>query len=272
MNKRSISALGSMAQDLTLKASILDDVHLGYPRVCAHRGFNTIAPENSLPAFGAAIALGAEEIEFDLWPSKDGEIVSCHDPHLDRVSTGSGRITERTLKELRALDFGVKFSEVFSGLTILTFEEILQKFAGQTIMNVHIKPLSFQEPYPKESMEKIVALVRAYHAENYVYFMLETDEQLAQFKAYAKDIAVCVGHLQSRPWEIVERAIEFGCEKVQIFRDYFKPEMIEKAHAHGIICNMFGTDDPKEAAGFVALGIDTVLTNDYLRVSAAVKR
>ena len=35
-----------------------------YPRVCAHRGFNTVAPENSMPAFGAAVALGAEEIEF----------------------------------------------------------------------------------------------------------------------------------------------------------------------------------------------------------------
>jgi Na+-driven multidrug efflux pump len=34
-----------------------------YPRLCAHRGFNTVAPENSLPAFASAIALGAEEIE-----------------------------------------------------------------------------------------------------------------------------------------------------------------------------------------------------------------
>jgi len=44
-----------------------DEDAMPYPRVCAHRGFNTIAPENSMPAFGAAIALGAEEIEFDLW-------------------------------------------------------------------------------------------------------------------------------------------------------------------------------------------------------------
>ena len=50
-----------------------------YPRVCAHRGFSTIAPENSMPAFGAAVAMGAEEIEFDLWYTKDGEIVSIFD-------------------------------------------------------------------------------------------------------------------------------------------------------------------------------------------------
>lgn len=30
------------------------DRDLPYPRICAHRGFNYVAPENSLPAFGAA--------------------------------------------------------------------------------------------------------------------------------------------------------------------------------------------------------------------------
>ena len=60
-----------------------------------------------MPAFGAAIGLGAEEIEFDLWPTTDGEIVSCHDPVLDRVSDGTGKIYEKTFAELTACDFGV---------------------------------------------------------------------------------------------------------------------------------------------------------------------
>ena len=53
------------------------DDRMSYPRLCAHRGFNTVAPENSMPAFGAAVALGAEEIEFDIWSTKDGVLVSC---------------------------------------------------------------------------------------------------------------------------------------------------------------------------------------------------
>ncbi len=68
------------------------DSAMKYPRICAHRGFCTIAPENSMPAFGAAIAMGADEIEFDLWPTRDGEIVSCHDATLERVSDGAGII------------------------------------------------------------------------------------------------------------------------------------------------------------------------------------
>ena len=33
-----------------------------YPRVCAHRGFSGACPENTLPAFASAIALGVDEI------------------------------------------------------------------------------------------------------------------------------------------------------------------------------------------------------------------
>ena len=91
-----------------------------------------------MPAFGAAIALGTDEIEFDLWPTKDGEIVSCHDDTLDRVSNGHGKIYEHTYDELKKLDFGSKFSEKFKGLKIVLFEDILKKFAGHGIMNIHV--------------------------------------------------------------------------------------------------------------------------------------
>jgi len=244
---------------------------LPYPRLCAHRGFSTIAPENSMPAFGAAISLGAEEIEFDLWPTKDGDIVSCHDNTLDRVSTGSGKIYERTLAELEEYDFGVKFSEQYAGLKVVRFEEILQKYAGHVIMNIHVKPLSMTELYPQEILEKIVALIRQYDCAKHVYFMLEPDAHIRQFKAYAPDIPTCVGHLSARPWEIVDRAIELGAEKVQLFKPYFNQEMIDKAHAHGVLCNVFWSDDVEEARQFIDMGIDTILTNDYLKISNALR-
>jgi len=225
-----------------------------------------------MPAFGTAVALGAAEIEFDLWPTADGEIISCHDRQLERVSTGTGLVTEHTLEELKQYDFGVKFGEKFKGLSIVCFEEILQKFAGHVIMNIHIKPLSNDEPYPEESMRKIVSLIRKYDCADHVYLMLSADPQIQQFKAFAPDIPVCVGHLKTRPWEIVDRAIEFGCEKVQLFKPYFNQEMIDKAHAHGIKCNVFWSDDPKETQQFLEMGIDTILTNDYLLISQCVER
>jgi len=242
---------------------------LPYPRICAHRGFSTVAPENSMPAFGAAVAMGAQEIEFDLWPTKDGEIVSCHDDTLDRVSNGTGKIYAHTLAQLQRLDFGSKFSPRFAGLRVVRFEEILRKLAGQTIMNIHVKPMT--GPYPAEIMQKIVALVRRYDAARHVYFMLERDDDIRAFQAYAPDIPICVGHDFNRNWAIVERAIELGAQKVQFFKPYINQQMVDKARAHGIICNLFYADDPAEARMYLDMGIDTVLTNDYNLVSQILK-
>ena len=61
------------------KSVVPFDKYMPYPRLCAHRGLSSILPENTMVSFGAAIALGASEIEFDLWVTTDGELVSCHD-------------------------------------------------------------------------------------------------------------------------------------------------------------------------------------------------
>ena len=246
-----------------------DDV-MPYPRLCAHRGFNAVAPENSMPAFGAAIALGASEIEFDLWATSDGEIVSCHDSTLDRVSTGSGKIYEKNFDELSDVDFGVKFGEKFKGLRIVRFEDILKKYAGHTVMNIHLKTRSaHKDGYPVEIMKKIVSLIRKYDCAKHVYFMISLDNVIRQFKEYAPDIAICVGAGEKK-WEIVDRAIALGAQKVQLFKPYFNQEMIDRAHANGIRCNVFWSDDPEEAKQFLAMGIDTILTNDYLAISNAL--
>ncbi|MBR4888645.1 MAG: hypothetical protein IKU17_05830, partial [Clostridia bacterium] len=250
-------------------AIVPPDRWMSYPRLCSHRGMNAVAPENSLPAFGAAVALGAQEIEFDLWPTKDGEIVSCHDDTLDRVSSGTGKIYEHTLAELQQLDFGGKFGEKYKGLRVVQFEDILKKFAGHTIMNIHVKTLS--DHYDEAAMKKIVGLIRKYDCAQHVYFMISHDGVIRQFKEYAPDICMCVGHLNERPWEIVERAIELGAEKVQLFKPYFNQETVDKAHAHGIICNVFYADDVEEARRYLGMGIDTILTNVYNTMAQALE-
>ena len=245
------------------------DSVMPYPRICAHRGFNTVAPENSLPAFGAAVALGAEEIELDLWSTKDGVLVSCHDSTLERVSDGSGKIYEHTYEELLALDFGIKHGEEFRGLKIPTFEEILQKFAGRVIMNIHVK--IWDKGFSDHKMEEIVGLIRKYDCAKHVYFMTVNDQMIELVKNYAPDICVCVGWDGNRdPMSMVERAIALGAQKVQLFKPYFTGETVEAAHRHGIICNVFWADDPKEATEYRNMGIDCILTNDYLKIKNAL--
>ena len=71
--------------------------------LAAHRGGALLWPENSLLAFRNAAALGVDFIEFDVHLSKDGEVVVIHDPTLDRTTSGSGPVKERTVAELKAL-------------------------------------------------------------------------------------------------------------------------------------------------------------------------
>ena len=235
--------------------------YMKYPRICAHRGLSVALPENTMPAFGAAVAMGADEIEFDLWPTKDGHIVSCHDSTLDRVSNGTGKIYDYTLNELLQLDFGSKFDEKFKNLRIATFEEILRKLGGQTVMNVHIKPIG--EDYPKEHFKTILSLIEKYDCTRHVYLMIEKDNDIKWLRQNYPHIPICVGHDFDRNWEIVDRAIELGAQKVQFFKPYVNREMIDKAHQNGILCNVFWSDDPLEAREFLEMGIDTILTNNY---------
>ena len=253
----------------TATVPLFDSV-MKYPRVCAHRGFNSVAPENSLPAFGAAVALGAQEIEFDLWPTSDGEIVVCHDPVLDRVSNGTGRIYEHTYAELMQLDFGTKFNERFAGLKIPTFEEVLERFARTVIMNIHVKiwDLNFKD----RMFDKIISLVRKYNCENHIYFMTASDVIIRELATVAPDLKCCLGWSgKENGMEHVDRAIAAGAYKIQFFKPNYSKEAIDKAHANGIICNMFWSDDPDEAEKMLDMGIDVILTNDFFRVYDGIK-
>lgn len=242
------------------------DEYMKYPRVCAHRGFNSVAPENSLPAYGAAVAMGADEIEFDVWFTKDGVPVSTHDSTLERVSTGVGKVYEHTYDELLQYDFGIKYAPEFEELKIPTVEDILKKFSCHTVMNIHIKQDS-------EYLYRLVDLIKKYDCEKYVYFMTGDDELIQKLRKQYPEIPVCCGggKGEQNKWNIVDRAIEYGCYKVQLFKPYFNQKMIDKAHANGIKCNVFWSDDIEEAKKFIDMGIDCILTNDFNRIKNVVK-
>ncbi len=248
------------------------DEVMGYPRLCAHGGLHTVAPENSLPAFGAAVALGAQEIAFDLWTTKDGVLVSSYDRSLERVSNGEGEVDGKTFAQLQELDFGSKWGKNYQSLKIAAFEEILQKFAGRVVMNIHVK--IWDHGFEDLKIAEIVGLIRKYDCEKHVYLMTQNDAVMKQAMAYAPDLTYCVGWDGNRedPLAIVDRAVGLGAQKVQLFKPYFNQETVDKAHAHGIRCNVFCADTSEEAKGYLEMGIDTVLTNDYWAISQGMKK
>ena len=152
-------------------------------------------------------------------------------------------------------------------MKIPTFEDILKKFACHCIMNIHLKTKGEKPEY----LCKVVDLIKKYDCEKYVYFMSGDDELLARLQSEYPEFSRYCGAGKGR-WEIVDRAIKFGCKKVQLFKPYFNQEMIDKAHANGIICNVFWSDDPEETQKFLDMGIDVILTNDYHRISMVVDK
>ena len=91
----------------------------------AHRGASTVCPENTMPAFERAIALGADAIELDVQSTCDGHLVVVHDLLLDRTTNGHGPVFATELAEIRTLDAGSWFAPEFAGTRVPTLHEVL---------------------------------------------------------------------------------------------------------------------------------------------------
>ncbi|MBR5243562.1 MAG: hypothetical protein IKW13_04935, partial [Thermoguttaceae bacterium] len=91
----------------------------------AHRGFSAAAPENTLSSVMAAIEVGAQGCEFDIYQSKDGVVYLNHDGKLKRTTGLDKSCAEATFEELRQLDFGAWKGEQFKGEKLTTYDEAL---------------------------------------------------------------------------------------------------------------------------------------------------
>lgn len=109
------------------------------PFIWAHRGASAHAPENTLAAFEAAVACGADGIELDIHLSQDGVPVVIHDETVDRTTDGRGPVAALTWAQLQGLDAGSWFAVDYAGEPIPSLAEVLHAFAGQVRLNLEVK-------------------------------------------------------------------------------------------------------------------------------------
>jgi len=239
-------------------------------RVVAHRGLSGVCPENTLPAFAAAVALGADEIELDLWLSRDGELVVCHDAQVDRTSNGHGFIRDMDWADIRALDAGSWHHPDWMGVPFCRLDEVLLQTGGRVMMNLHIK-----EPGPDGCvLRRSRDLATKYGLLHHIYFAGE-QEVLAWAVKIAPEVVRCCLAVPEDGARMVDCAMEYGCSRVQFWNPNFSPSDIERAHANGIVCNLFAgdrPDTPEEAVRLCRMGIDAILTNWTNTVLPAVRR
>lgn len=118
----------------------------GWPVNLAHRGASSLAPENTLEAFGAAVESGAGGLELDVHLTRDGHVVVIHDPTVDRTTGRTGAVAEMTIDEIRALDAGHEFTPDDGGtlpyrgrnVRVPTLAEVLRQFPGVPV-NIDMK-------------------------------------------------------------------------------------------------------------------------------------
>jgi glycerophosphoryl diester phosphodiesterase len=120
---------------------------LNYPIVFAHRGANSFAPENSIPAFEKAIELGCEGIELDVRLATSGEIFVFHDRNTFRmtgVRSGVSRLDYSTLKGMRL------FEPLKQEAKIPLLEEVLDLAGKKVLINLDVK----KEVFSKDTLEE----------------------------------------------------------------------------------------------------------------------
>ncbi len=118
-----------------------------YPKIVAHRGGGTLAPENTLAGLRAGLAYGFRAVEFDVMLSQDGIGVVMHDPDFGRTVWGQGQVAETSAAALAKMDAGRWFGPEFRGEPVPLFLEFVDYCKEQRIwMNIEIKPVpGFEE-------------------------------------------------------------------------------------------------------------------------------
>lgn len=149
------------------------------PLMLAHRGLVQYAPENTLPAFAAAIALEAA-IELDVYQTRDGQLVVIHDKTVDRTTNGTGDVSMMTLVEIRKLDAGSWFHPVFTNVKVPTLEEVFQ-----LIRQRQRKPVTIalnMKVISADIEKKIVKLVDDYHLFDQLFAFGQPADSSRRFK------------------------------------------------------------------------------------------
>lgn len=227
--------------------------------IYAHRGASVFHPENTLEAFSLAVEQGVDGIELDVHLSKDGEIVVAHDERLERVSNGKGYINDRTLDELKSLNFDNSF---FGGRTcrIPLLSEVFSLLKPTNITaNIELK--TTERLYP-ELPKKLLDLAEKNAMKNRIIYSSFNHYSLKQLKSL--DSGAKIGLLYESgmvdPW-VYAKYLGADAINPHYYIIAALPEIVERCHEHGVAVNVWTVDDPQAIKSMLKNGVDGIITN-----------
>ncbi len=230
-----------------------------HPLVCAHRGRSGVAPENTMAAFEAAIAIGADFLELDVRRTADGEIVCIHDATVDRTTDGSGLVAEMTLAQVRALDAGSWKGAAFAGQRIPLLREVLETIAPRMVVDIEIKDRGIAP--------QVVDLIREANALRRVTIVSFDAGDLRA----AKDVepALACGLITSGPAddapeairELIASALAAGANFISCAHPKLTATLVCECRLAGLAIMAWTMDEPADLRRMIDLRVDALVSN-----------
>ena len=197
--------------------------------VSAHRGGPKARfPENCIATFENTLEETFAIIEIDPRYAKDGTVVVHHDAMLDRTTTGSGLLCDRTLPELKALRLKDPDGRVTS-FRIPTLDEVLRWARGRTVLVIDQKDVPVEERVRK---------IEENQAEAFTILIVYNFRDARKCYDLNKEIMMEVMiPNRAKFWEFDETGIPWS--NIMAFTGHMQPEdpeLFDMIHAKGACC------------------------------------
>jgi glycerophosphoryl diester phosphodiesterase len=225
------------------------------PFAAAHRGLSAEKPENTLAAFGAAVAAGFPALELDLHATKDGVVVVLHDDTVDRTTDGSGRVDGMPWAKVQALETGA------GGVPRL--EDLLAMLrAWDGLYNLEVKA--------PEALEGTMELVARHGLAGRVCLSAMEPDILWHAQESWPDVPRAYIPLGPVEPDDIDLARDAGCRWMNVDHDFLDAEVASQVRNAGFRLGAWTVNDPKRALDLAGLGADCIIT-DVREVAAAVR-
>ena len=234
------------------------------PFLIAHRGFSTVAPENTLAAFEAAIDAGAEVLECDVQLTADGVPVVVHDRTVDRTTDGVGAVHDLAWSELAELEAGytASFGDTYRGQRVPRLDELFDLARGRAAVFVEIKPEAVAET--ADGVEaRLVEAARRTGMLDSVGVLSFAPLALQRVREKAPQLPLGLVFHWWRHRRMVEESLAVGADYLIAYtrRLLQHPEIVPLAHAEGLRVGAYVADSAEVVAALLQAGVDGIATN-----------
>ncbi|MCB0970095.1 MAG: glycerophosphodiester phosphodiesterase [Acidimicrobiales bacterium] len=224
------------------------------PLAFAHRGGASEWPENTMPAFEGAVALGYRWIETDAHVTADGICLAFHDEVLDRVTDRTGVIAELPYREVRQ-------ARVDGREPIPLMEDLLAAF-DEVRINI--------DPKHDAAVDPLAAVIERAGATDRVCIGSFSDRRIARLQELLgprlctslgpKGIARVRGaSIGLPPGDLPGACVQVPTHVKGV--PLVDRRFVERTHALGLQVHVWTIDDPDEMHALLDLGVDGIMTD-----------